>query len=72
MLTLAVACIIVSAIVGMVTYMTRTVKPSRVKFTAGVWKLVNVSFEADAGSQPPEHPSGEDGEETNESLPRAG
>jgi hypothetical protein len=40
-----------------VVYITRIVKPKRVKFTAGVWKLVSLSFEADAGSKPKENPS---------------
>ena len=42
MLTLAVVCIIVAAIVGIVVYVTHAVKPRRVKFTADVWTLVNV------------------------------
>jgi hypothetical protein len=52
LLTLAVTCVLVAAVVGVVVYVTRIVKPKRVKFTAGVWKLVNVSFEAEAGSEP--------------------
>ena len=35
----------------MVVYITRIVKPKRVKFTAAVWKIVSLSFEADAGSE---------------------
>lgn len=53
---LTITCIIVAAIVGVVVYVTRVVKPKRVKFTAGVWKLVSLSFEADAGSEPEELP----------------
>ena len=51
MLTLVVLCTLVTAILGVVVYITRTVKPKRVKLTAGVWKLVNLSFEAEAGSE---------------------
>ena len=60
MLMLIITCILVVAIVGVVVYVTRTVKPRRVKFSAGVWKLVSLSYEADAGSEPKELPSARD------------
>ena len=56
MLTLAIICILVAAVVGTVVYITRIMKPRRVKFSAGVWKLVNLSFEAEAGSELKELP----------------
>jgi hypothetical protein len=59
-LTLVVICIFVVAAVGVVVYVTRTVKPRRVKFSAGVWKLVSLSYEADAGSEPKELPPAPD------------
>jgi hypothetical protein len=48
MLTLAVICIITAAVVCVVVYVIHTVKPRRVKITAGFWKVANVSLEADA------------------------
>ena len=58
MLMLAVLCALVTVILAVVAYITRTVKPKRVKLTAGVWKLVNLSFEAEAGDEPKELPPG--------------
>ena len=58
MLTLAVVCALFAAILGVLVYMARTVKPKRVKLTASVWKLVNLSFEAEAGPEPSEPPPG--------------
>lgn len=66
MLTLALLCALFTAILAVMAYITRTVKPRRVKLTAGIWKLVNLSFEADAGGEPKELLLGESsgGEET--------
>jgi hypothetical protein len=49
---LTIACILAAAVVGIVVYLTWIVKPKRVKFTAGIWKFLSLSFEADAGSEP--------------------
>ena len=59
MLTLAVVCALFAAILGVLVYMARTVKPRAGKSSRrSVWELVNLSFEAEAGPEPSEPPPG--------------
>ena len=49
-------CVVVSAVLVLVLSVLHLMEPKRVKVSVGVWKLVNLSFEADAGGEAKELP----------------
>jgi hypothetical protein len=57
-LSLIIPCVVVAAVLALVLSVLHVMKPKRLKFSAGVWKLAHLSFEADAGDDKKELPPG--------------